>query len=59
MTAQFDDRQQEGTIALPNGLGLSYTIPNEPFGVAPDDLTDLVDRGPWVGTPWHKQVRRG
>ncbi len=55
--AQFDDRQQEGTIALPNGLGLNYPGLNEPFGVAPNELTDLNDRDPWVGTPWHKHVR--
>lgn len=55
--AQFDDRQQQGTIALPNGLGLSYPSMNKPFGVAPNDLTDLDDRDPWVGTPWHKHVR--
>ena len=40
----------------PRGLGLQYPSLNEPFGVAPNDLTDLDDRDPWVGTPWHKHV---
>ena len=57
---ELDDRLQEGSIALPNGLGLVYPNAkgeNEQFGVAPNELTDLDDRDPWFGTPWHKFVR--
>lgn len=56
---ELDDRLQRGSVSLPNGLGLRY--PNERgelevCGVAPNDLTGLDDRDPWVGTPWHKHV---
>ena len=56
---ELDDRLQPGSIALPNGLGMAY--PNERgelevCGVAPNNLTGLDDRDPWVGTPWHKHV---
>ena len=55
-----DDRMKKGTLSLPNGLGLKY--PNAAgkrvaFGVAPNDLTDIEDRDPFAGTPWHKHVR--
>ena len=57
---ELDDRIQEGSVSLPNGLGLVY--PNEKeklerFGVHLNELTDLEDRDPWVGTPYHKHVR--
>jgi len=57
---ELDDRLQKGTVALPNGLGLLYPDKNgnnQAFGVLPNELTDLDDRDPWVGTPWHKYVR--
>jgi anaerobic selenocysteine-containing dehydrogenase len=57
---QYDDRTKQGTIALPNGLGLSYPDASGrsvTFGVSPNELTDVEDRDPWVGTPWHKHVR--
>lgn len=60
VVVELDDRLQRGTVALPNGLGLLYPDrdgKNETFGVAPNDLTDIDDRDPWVGTPWHKHVR--
>lgn len=55
-----DDRMKKGTLSLPNGLGLKY--PNAAgervaFGVSPNDLTDIEDRDPFAGTPWHKHVR--
>ena len=56
----YDDCMKRGTISLPNGLGLSYpdALGNvATFGVAPNELTDIEDRDPWVGTPWHKHVR--
>ena len=56
----FDDCMKRGTISLPNGLGLSYPDASGnvvTFGVAPNELTDIEDRDPWVGTPWHKHVR--
>ena len=57
---QYDDRMQRGTISLPNGLGLRYPDASGRLvtvGVAPNELTDIEDRDPWVGTPWHKHVR--
>ena len=60
VVVELDHRLQRGTVALPNGLGLLYPDKdglNEIFGIAPNDLTDIDDRDPWVGTPWHKFVR--
>ncbi len=57
---QVDDCMKAGTVSLPNGLGLSYPdASGKPatFGVAPNELTDIEDRDPWLGTPWHKHVR--
>ena len=55
-----DDRMKKGTLSLPNGLGLKYPDASgkrTAFGVAPNDLTDIDDRDPFAGTPWHKHVR--
>ncbi len=56
---EFDDRMREGTISLPNGLGMDYPEGEERVrtGVRLNELTDQEDRGPWVGTPHHKHVR--
>ena len=57
---ELDERMQAGTISLPNGQGLSYPGAdgnNERTGVYLNELTDLEDKDPWVGTPWHKHVR--
>ena len=57
---ELDDRMQEGTISLPNGLGMDYPDADEErrqTGVRLNELTDLEDRDPWVGTPYHKHVR--
>lgn len=57
---EYDERMQRGTISLPNGLGLTYPDADGnvvTFGVSPNELTDIDDRDPWVGTPWHKHVR--
>jgi anaerobic selenocysteine-containing dehydrogenase len=55
---EVSDAMQRGHLALPNGLGVSY--PTEggeaTTGVAPNELTALEDRDPFVGTPWHKYV---
>ncbi len=55
-----DDRMKKGTLSLPNGLGLKYPDASGKrvaFGVSPNDLTDIEDRDPFAGTPWHKHVR--
>ena len=57
---ELDDRMREGTISLPNGLGMEYPGANDErmrTGVRLNDLTDRDDRDPWVGTPYHKHVR--
>jgi anaerobic selenocysteine-containing dehydrogenase len=55
---EVSDRMQRGHVSLPNGLGLGY--PTEAgvvaTGIAPNELTALEDRDPFVGTPWHKHV---
>jgi anaerobic selenocysteine-containing dehydrogenase len=56
---EVTDSMQRGHLSLPNGLGLHY--PTEggdevATGVAPNALTDALDRDPFVGTPWHKHV---
>jgi anaerobic selenocysteine-containing dehydrogenase len=47
-----------GHLALPNGLGLGYPDADGRTitGVAPNELTSVEDRDPFVGTPWHKHV---
>jgi anaerobic selenocysteine-containing dehydrogenase len=55
VTVEVSDTMQRGHVALPNGLGVGY--PGEgATGVAPNELTSLEDRDPFVGTPWHKYV---
>ena len=56
---RFDERQQPGSIAMPNGLGMLY--PDEQgrqiaLGVAPNELTSLDNKDKFVGTPFHKFV---
>jgi anaerobic selenocysteine-containing dehydrogenase len=56
---QISDRMREGTLSIPNGLGLSY--PDEAgndvvTGVSPNELTATEDCDPWAKTPWHKYV---
>lgn len=56
----LDERMREGTLSLPNGTGLTYPdVDGTPRvqGVYANELTDLEDRDPWVGTPYHKHVR--
>jgi anaerobic selenocysteine-containing dehydrogenase len=49
---------QRGHVSLPNGLGLAYPTDGgtAATGVAPNELTALDARDPFVGTPWHKHV---
>jgi anaerobic selenocysteine-containing dehydrogenase len=47
---------QCGHVALPNGMGLDARGEGTLGGVAPNELTSLEDRDPFVGTPWHKHV---
>ena len=57
---ELDERVQAGTISLPNGLGMRYPDAKDErqrTGVYLNELTDLQDRDPWVGTPYHKHVR--
>ena len=59
VTVQISDRMREGTLSIPNGLGLSY--PDEEgndvvTGVSPNELTGTEDCDPWAKTPWHKHV---
>jgi anaerobic selenocysteine-containing dehydrogenase len=51
---EVSDTMQSGHVSLPNGLGLSY--PDGGAGVAPNELTAVEDRDPFVGTPFHKHV---
>ncbi len=56
---RYDERQQPGSVAMPNGLGMLY--PDErghqvALGVAPNELTSLDNKDKFVGTPFHKYV---
>jgi anaerobic selenocysteine-containing dehydrogenase len=55
---EVSDRMQRGHLSLPNGMGLDYPAGDgaTTTGVAPNELTVLEDRDPFVGTPWHKHV---
>ncbi len=53
VTVEVSPNMQTGHIALPNGMGMG----EGDTAVAPNELTTLEDRDPFVGTPWHKYVR--
>jgi anaerobic selenocysteine-containing dehydrogenase len=55
---ELSDAMQRGHVSLPNGLGLRYPSGDGSVatGVAPNELTAVEDRDPFVGTPWHKHV---
>jgi anaerobic selenocysteine-containing dehydrogenase len=58
-TVEVTSAMQPGHVALPNGYGLDPGVtdgPGGPRGVAPNELTGVRARDPWVGTPWHKFV---
>lgn len=55
----YDERMQPGTMAVPNGQGMSYTKENgekSAFGVLINDLTSAKHRDKFIGTPLHKFV---
>ena len=54
VSVEISETMRPGHISLPNGLGLTY--PHGRAGVAPNELTSVEDRDPFVGTPWHKHV---
>jgi anaerobic selenocysteine-containing dehydrogenase len=56
---EITDELQPGHVSLPNGQGLDYRRENGSIdhrGVAVNELTDVKDRDPIAGTPWHKHV---
>lgn len=53
---EISPMMRQGHVALPNGLGLTYTPDGEPVGVAPNELTSSDHRDPIAGTPYHKHV---
>ncbi len=57
--AEVTDTMMAGHLALPNGLGLSYSPAGgdpEVTGVAPNELTTTDWCDPIAKTPWHKHV---
>jgi anaerobic selenocysteine-containing dehydrogenase len=58
IAVEVSDSMQLGHVALPNGLGLGYpsNAGDITTGIAPNELTSVEDRDPFVGTPWHKHV---
>jgi anaerobic selenocysteine-containing dehydrogenase len=56
---EITDELQPGHVSLPNGQGIDYRRADgtvERRGVAVNELTDVKDRDPFAGTPWHKHV---
>jgi anaerobic selenocysteine-containing dehydrogenase len=56
---EITDEMQSGHVSLPNGQGLDVRRADgmlERRGVAVNELTDVKDRDPIAGTPWHKHV---
>jgi anaerobic selenocysteine-containing dehydrogenase len=56
---EVTDELQPGHVSLPNGQGLDVRCADgtvERHGVAVNELTDVKDRDPIAGTPWHKHV---
>jgi anaerobic selenocysteine-containing dehydrogenase len=56
VAVELSPAMQPGHVALPNGMGLDPRADGTLGGVAPNELTALEDRDPFVGTPWHKHV---
>jgi anaerobic selenocysteine-containing dehydrogenase len=56
---EITDELQPGHVSLPNGQGVDYRREDGSLdrrGVAVNELTDVKDRDPIAGTPWHKHV---
>lgn len=59
VSVSVSERMQRGHVSLPNGMGVDFESADgtvRTVGVAPNELTDLNDRDPFAGTPWHKFV---
>lgn len=54
VSVEITDAMRPGHVSLPNGMGLDGAA--ELGGIAPNTLTTLDARDPFVGTPWHKLV---
>lgn len=55
----YDDRMRQGTLSLPNGLGLLYPDTDNKdklVGVSVNELTSLENKDQFFGTPHHKFV---
>jgi formate dehydrogenase len=58
-TVEITDEMQPGHVSLPNGHGIDYRRADGSLvrqGVALNELTDVADRDPIAGTPWHKHI---
>ena len=56
---EITEALQPGHVSLPNGQGVDYRREDGSIdrrGVAVNELTDVNDRDPIAGTPWHKHV---
>ncbi|HQR71890.1 MAG TPA: molybdopterin-dependent oxidoreductase [Burkholderiaceae bacterium] len=56
---EITNELQLGHVSLPNGQGIDYRRADgtvERRGVAVNELTNVADRDPFAGTPWHKHV---
>jgi len=56
---EVTEKQRQGTLALPNGLGIDYGESGNNMarvGIAPNELTSTNDKDFFAGTPWHKYV---
>ncbi len=58
VAVEVSSSMQRGHVSLPNGLGVGYPDKEHDLsgGIAPNELTAVEDRDPFVGTPWHKNV---
>lgn len=56
---EVNEIQRDGTIALPNGVGLEYSNHNGDtfkIGIPPNELTSGDHKDFFAATPWHKFV---
>jgi anaerobic selenocysteine-containing dehydrogenase len=56
---EITSEMQPGHVSLPNGHGIDYHATDGALtrsGVAVNEITDIADRDPIAGTPWHKHV---
>jgi anaerobic selenocysteine-containing dehydrogenase len=60
MPAQLDPKLLPGHVWMPNGFGMTYAVEGGEIavdGANQNELTDVAERDPFTGVPYHRHVR--